>query len=109
MANTDKMICPSGRVEMNHHCDKLVYTDDAQDARQTDPSLGGVSYVSQMWMWRLASRLGYFPERASPLETMIRSFDSFAQTSLRIADVEHPAMAIVSADLLGIRPKSAIY
>ncbi len=22
---SDKMICPNCRVEMNHHCDKLVY------------------------------------------------------------------------------------
>jgi len=28
-------------VEMNHHCDKLVYTTDPQDAGQADPSLGG--------------------------------------------------------------------
>jgi len=41
VVNTDKMICPNCRVEMNHHCDKLVYTADAQDARQTDPTLGG--------------------------------------------------------------------
>ena len=40
VVNTDKMICPNCRVEMNHHCDKLVYTADAQD-RQTDPTLGG--------------------------------------------------------------------
>ena len=41
VAKTDKMICPSCGVEMNHHCDKLVYTIDPQDAGQTDPSLGG--------------------------------------------------------------------
>jgi len=41
VVNTDKMICPNCRVEMNHHCDKLVYTTDPQDAGQTDPSLGG--------------------------------------------------------------------
>ena len=41
MANTDKMICPSCRVEMNHHCDKLVYATEPQDIGQSDPSLGG--------------------------------------------------------------------
>ena len=41
MANTDKMVCSICRVEMNHHCDKLVYTTDLQDAGQADPSLGG--------------------------------------------------------------------
>ena len=41
VANTEKMICPSCRVEMNHHCDKLVYTTDPQGAGQTDPNLGG--------------------------------------------------------------------
>ncbi len=43
VANTDKMICPCCRVEMNHHCDKLVYTTDPQEAGQTDPSLGGIT------------------------------------------------------------------
>ena len=41
VVNTDKMICPNCRVEMNHHCDKLVYTTDPQDARQIDPNIGG--------------------------------------------------------------------
>ncbi len=41
VVNTDKMICPNCRMEMNHHCNKLVYTGDAQDAWQTDPTLGG--------------------------------------------------------------------
>lgn len=36
-----KMICPRCGVEMNHHCDKLVYVADPQDAGATDPSLGG--------------------------------------------------------------------
>jgi ribosomal protein S27AE len=35
------MICPLCGVEMNHHCDKLVYTTDPQDAGQTDPNRGG--------------------------------------------------------------------
>lgn len=42
VADTDKMICPRCRVAMNHHCDKLVYTADPQDAGQADPSLGGI-------------------------------------------------------------------
>jgi RNA polymerase subunit RPABC4/transcription elongation factor Spt4 len=42
MTKTDKMICPNCRVEMNHHCDKLVYTTDPQDAGQADLSLGGL-------------------------------------------------------------------
>jgi len=41
VAKTDKMICPTCRVEMNHHCDKLVYATDPQNAGQTDPNLGG--------------------------------------------------------------------
>jgi hypothetical protein len=35
------MTCPSCRVEMNHHCDKLVYTAEPQDIGQADPGLGG--------------------------------------------------------------------
>ena len=42
VANTDKMICPHCRVEMNHHCDKIVYNADPQAAEKTDPSLGGI-------------------------------------------------------------------
>jgi ribosomal protein S27AE len=41
VVNTDKMICGNCGMEMNHHCDKLVYTTDPQDAGQTDPSVGG--------------------------------------------------------------------
>jgi len=41
VTKTDKMICPNCGVEMNHHCDKLVYTTDPQDAGQADPNLGG--------------------------------------------------------------------
>jgi len=36
-----KMICPDCQVEMNHHCDKLVYATDPRQAAATDPSLGG--------------------------------------------------------------------
>ena len=42
VTKTDKMTCSTCRVEMNHHCDKLVYNVDAQDAEKTDPSLGGI-------------------------------------------------------------------
>jgi ribosomal protein S27AE len=41
VTRTDKMTCPSCRVEMNHHCDKLVYTAEPQDIGQADPGLGG--------------------------------------------------------------------
>jgi len=41
VTKTDKMICRSCGVEMNHHSDKLVYTSDPQDAAHSDPSLGG--------------------------------------------------------------------
>ena len=42
MAKTDKMICSHCRVEMNHHCDKIVYNVDTHDDRKTDPGLGGI-------------------------------------------------------------------
>ena len=42
VAETDKMICPQCKVEMNHHCDKIVYNVDAHDAGKTDPGLGGI-------------------------------------------------------------------
>jgi len=29
-------------LRLNHHCDKLVYTTDPQDAGQTDPNLSGI-------------------------------------------------------------------
>lgn len=41
VVSTDKMICQSCGVEMNHHCDKILYNADPQDAGRTDPSLGG--------------------------------------------------------------------
>ena len=41
VATADKMICPSCKAEMNHHCDKLVYNVDGPDAAKTDPSQGG--------------------------------------------------------------------
>jgi ribosomal protein S27AE len=39
--NNNKMICPRCGVEMNHHCDKVVYTTDPEEAGGRDPSLGG--------------------------------------------------------------------
>jgi ribosomal protein S27AE len=42
VTKTDKMICPSCRVEMNHHGDKLVYISDPQDDKPADPDLGGL-------------------------------------------------------------------
>ena len=36
-----KMICPNCQVEMNHHCDKLVYATDVPPAGAIDPNLGG--------------------------------------------------------------------
>jgi ribosomal protein S27AE len=42
VAKTSKMICPHCKVEMNHHCDKIVYNIDAHDAGKTDPCWGGI-------------------------------------------------------------------
>ena len=42
VANADKMICSHCKVEMNHHCDKIVYNLDSHDAGRTDPNLGGI-------------------------------------------------------------------
>jgi len=43
MAKTaSKMICPHCGVEMNHHCDKLVYATDPQEMAKVDPALGGL-------------------------------------------------------------------
>ena len=36
-----KLICPSCRVEMNHHSDKLMYAADLPQAGAIDQSLGG--------------------------------------------------------------------
>jgi ribosomal protein S27AE len=42
MANPDKMICARCQVGMNHHCDKLVYSNDSHDAGPSaDLGLGG--------------------------------------------------------------------
>jgi ribosomal protein S27AE len=36
-----KMICPDCQVDMNHHCDKVVYSTDQPQAGAIDPHLGG--------------------------------------------------------------------
>ena len=36
-----KMVCPVCRVEMNHHCDKLVHATDPMEAGAIDTNLGG--------------------------------------------------------------------
>ena len=42
MSASNKMICPHCGVEMNHHCDKLVYVTGPQQMAQVDPALGGL-------------------------------------------------------------------
>ena len=39
---SDKMICPNCRVEMNHHCDRLVYAQTHRGRLAMDEGLGGV-------------------------------------------------------------------
>ena len=41
VTKTDKMICPNCGVEMNHHCDKLMYTTDPENTGQDDSGMGG--------------------------------------------------------------------
>ena len=41
VVDAETMICASCKVEMNHHCDKVVYTTDPQDSAPTDPNVGG--------------------------------------------------------------------
>ena len=41
VADSDNMICPRCGIEMNHHCDKLVYATDPQQTSAIDPNLGG--------------------------------------------------------------------
>lgn len=36
-----KMICPRCGAEMNHHSDKIVYSDRPEQAAPTDPNPGG--------------------------------------------------------------------
>ena len=42
VAKTEKMICPRCKIEMNHHCDKMVYSVDSLGAGNADPGLGGI-------------------------------------------------------------------
>ena len=37
-----KMICPDCQVDMNHHCDKVVFSMHTPPAGSVDLSLGGV-------------------------------------------------------------------
>ena len=37
-----KMICPKCGNEMNHHADKLIYSNEGREAANFDPSLGGL-------------------------------------------------------------------
>jgi len=37
-----KVICPKCSAEMNHHADKLIYTDEKRPVATNDPSLGGI-------------------------------------------------------------------
>jgi ribosomal protein S27AE len=41
ITNPGKMICPNCGVEMNHHCDKLVYATDSPQTARVDERLGG--------------------------------------------------------------------
>jgi ribosomal protein S27AE len=40
VANTDQMICSQCKVEMSHHCDKVVCSAGTDEAGN-DPVLGG--------------------------------------------------------------------
>jgi ribosomal protein S27AE len=42
MTTASKMICPNCRVEMNHHCDKLVYPGDSQQMAHVDYTFAGI-------------------------------------------------------------------
>jgi len=37
-----KMICPKCGNEMNHHADKLIYSNEGREAANFDASLGGL-------------------------------------------------------------------
>ena len=39
---SSKMICTKCGAEMNHHADKLVYPATEEEAKQGNPTLGGV-------------------------------------------------------------------
>jgi ribosomal protein S27AE len=42
MPSKQKMICPKCGGEMNHHSEKVDYTDALQDPERIDPVFGGV-------------------------------------------------------------------
>lgn len=43
MANTrEKMKCPDCRIEMNHHADKIDYSEALEEGSQVDPVFGGI-------------------------------------------------------------------
>ncbi|MGH7207531.1 MAG: hypothetical protein ACREI2_15135 [Nitrospiraceae bacterium] len=42
MAKPNKMICPSCKVEMNHHAEKLDYTAALAELHAVDPELGAI-------------------------------------------------------------------
>lgn len=42
MPPTTRLRCPRCGTEMNGHAEKLVYSDNAADARRIDPMLGGL-------------------------------------------------------------------
>lgn len=42
MPPTTRLRCPRCGTEMNRHAEKLVYSDNAADARRIDPMLGGL-------------------------------------------------------------------
>lgn len=39
---SNKMICPKCGDNMNHHADKLIYSDCEDEDAPVDPALGGV-------------------------------------------------------------------
>ncbi len=42
MPPTTRLRCPRCGTEMHRHAEKLVYSDNAADARWIDPMLGGL-------------------------------------------------------------------
>ena len=46
VANPDKVMCPSCKVQMNHHCEKVLYNPDPPENAQPDLTVGG--FVAQL-------------------------------------------------------------
>lgn len=42
MKKTNKMVCPTCKVAMNHHAEKLDYTAALAEPRAVDPELGAI-------------------------------------------------------------------